>query len=113
MQLSEYIDQLADAWCRTTGRTPVALGGTVVNDGKFMARMRAGGRLTTETFEAFLAFFRDGANWPDNLIPCDAADLLDRLENIATEERASTGTSVEVSREASLDFARDERGVAA
>lgn len=85
MQLVEYIDQLAALWSAATGRTSVALGASVVNDGKFMARVRGGTKPTTETFEKFLAFFRDGANWPDNVIPLAAADLLERLENIAVE----------------------------
>ncbi len=83
MQLTEYIDHLAIAWTEATGRSPGALGALVVNDGKFMGRIRTGTKPTTETFEKFLAFFRAGENWPDNRIPLAAAELLDRLENIA------------------------------
>ena len=122
MQLKTYLDLLAECWAQTTGRTLVALGGVVVNDGKFIARMRAGSNPTTETFERFLAFFRDGSNWPDNVIPMAAADLLDRLENIAVEEGAascmpsptehgsggSTGQAGDVSREALSGLSRPQ-----
>lgn len=55
----------------------------VANDGKFFDRLAAGTMPRIGTIEKFLAFFRDGANWPDNVIPLQAAELLDRLENIA------------------------------
>ena len=100
MQLNEYINQLAETWCAATGRTAVALGGVVMNDGKFMGRLRGGGTLTARAFEKFLGFFRNGDNWPDNVIPMAAADLLDRLENIASEADAmSTGQNDDASRE--------------
>ncbi len=99
MQLTEYIDHLATAWCEATGRTPVALGGLVVNDGKFIGRLRSGSPLKTPTFEKFLAFFRSGENWPDNRIPQSAVELLDRLENIAVGDGEATGQAGDVSPE--------------
>jgi hypothetical protein len=83
MQLVDHLFALADIWCSSTGRSRVALGGIVAADGKFFSRVAAGGSLTTATFEKFLCFFRDGANWPDNVIPQAAVDLLDGLEAIA------------------------------
>lgn len=99
MQLKDYLFQLAEAWTGATNRTLGGLSGLVMNDGKFFSQLAAGGDLRVGTFERFLAFFRDGSNWPDTVIPRDAAELLERLENIATEERASTGQGADVSRE--------------
>ncbi len=84
MQLTTYLQLLADQWTAATDRTLVALGTVVVNDGKFFARIVAGTEPRTGTFEKFLGFFRDGGNWPDGRIPQTAVDLLDGLDAIAT-----------------------------
>ena len=89
MTLSDYLFQLARIWCEANLRTLVALGGVVAGDGKFFARLEAGGQPRTGTFEKFLLFFRDGANWPDMVIPLAAAEMLDQLGNIAAEASAS------------------------
>lgn len=96
MTLTDYLSALADQWSKATGRTLVALGTQVANDGKFFARLAAGSAPRTPTWEKFLAFFRDGANWPDNRIPLAAADLLDQLSNIRTE---TEGTSPDIAAE--------------
>ena len=91
MTLTDYLSRLADEWCAATGRSLVALGTQVVNDGKFFTvRLANGTAPSTRTFERFLVFFRDGANWPDNVIPLAAADLLDRLSAIRTEKDVSS-----------------------
>jgi len=85
MQITDYLTALADEWCKATGRSLPALGKLVANDGKFFERMANGTAPRTQTFERFLAFFRDGANWSDNVIPLAAADILDRFSHIRTE----------------------------
>jgi hypothetical protein len=91
MQLTTYLQLLADQWTFANDRTLVALGTVVVNDGKFFARIAAGTEPRTGTFEKFLGFFRDGANWPDGRIPQAAVDLLDGLDAIACAERSDGG----------------------
>lgn len=86
MRLIDHIKLLADEYCLATGKSLPRLATIVVNDGGFFKRItREGGDCTTGTVEKFLAFFRDGSNWPDNKIPLAAVDLLDRLINIASE----------------------------
>lgn len=88
------IDQLlklADVWAVANDRSMATLATQVAKDGDTFNRLKRGGRLTTELFERFLSFFRDGGNWKDGLIPDAAADLLDNFENIATDAAASSG----------------------
>lgn len=102
MTLTDYLDRLAEIWCSTSGRTRVALGTLVAKDGKFFGRLEGGMQPRLPTFEKFLGFFRDGSNWPDNVIPLAAADLLDRLENIAVDGAVATGSGDDLSRGAEL-----------
>lgn len=97
MQLTEYLQRLSEIWATAHGRTLGALATQVANDGKFFTRLDAGMQPRVATFEKFLAFFRSGENWPDNRIPLSAAELLDRLENIAVNEEAATGQADDVS----------------
>lgn len=87
------IDQLlhlADIWSAANGRSVATLATQVAKDGDTFNRLKRGGRLTTDLFERFLAFFRDGGNWAGGVIPDAAVDLLDNFENIATVAGAST-----------------------
>lgn len=95
MQLKDYLNSLAEMWTQASGRTLGALSTRVVNDGKFFGRLAVGTGPSVTAFEKFLAFFRNGDNWPDNRIPQAAVDLLDRLDAIATEGRASTDNAAE------------------
>src|SRR5947209_4234791 len=54
MNAQELLQQIAD-YCRSTGLAESTFGRRVVNDGKLTARLRNGGRITTET----LARIRD------------------------------------------------------
>lgn len=99
MRIVDQLVRLAGIWSVENDRSVSRLATIVADDGKFFTRIEAGGRLTTETFEKFLTFFRDGANWPAGRIPAEAADLLDNFENIAVEAAASTGPAAPLSRD--------------
>lgn len=99
----DQLMRLASIWAETNDRSLARLATLVANDGSLFTRLDAGGRLTTETFEKFLLFFRDGANWPDERVPQEAADLLDNFENIAVETAASTGKAAEVTADQGAD----------
>lgn len=88
MRLVTYLELLADNWTSVTGRTLSALGGQVVKDGKFFARIAGGTVPSVATFEKFLTFFRDSGNWPDGVIPPSASDLLGGLDAIASKARS-------------------------
>lgn len=99
MRLVDHLQELARLWSVATGRSVSRLATRVVNDGGFFRRIEGGGGFSDATFEKFLAFFRSGENWPDNRIPLSAAELLDRLENIAVSDETATGQSDDVSRQ--------------
>ena len=105
MRLEEYLIHLGEAWCAATGLSPVTLGAKLANDGKLFTRLAAGKGVTTTRWQSFLSFFRNGDNWPESVIPDAACDLLDRLENIATEADASTGQMSVMSRHSAQDEA--------
>lgn len=86
----QFIDQLlklADLWSAATGRSRARLSTIVADNGRFFGQIeKPGATCTVATFEKFLSYFRDGANWPDGLIPHDAAAVLSNFANIATAE---------------------------
>lgn len=90
MTLTDYLTELAARWCDATGRTTGALSTLVVNDAKTFDRISRGGSVTLPVFERYLRYFRDASNWPGMTIPLDVADLLDRLDAIATETAAAS-----------------------
>lgn len=102
MRLVDHLQELARLWGEASGRSLSRLATRVVNDGDFFRRLDRGGGFKDATFEKFLGFFRDGANWPDNVIPLAAVELLDRLENIAVEGEAATGLGDDLSRGSEL-----------
>ena len=85
MRLIDHLTGVARIWATNRNRSTARLATIVINDGKFFVKVARGGGCTVATFEKFLMFFRDGKNWPDNVIPLDAAELLERLENIASD----------------------------
>lgn len=89
------IDQLvhlATIWADANSRSRSRLATLVVNDGKFFDKVEMqGAGCTVATFEKFLLFFRDGANWPEGRIPEAACDLLDNFSNIALTSSAHPG----------------------
>ncbi len=91
LRMIEQLCQLAEIWATANDRSVARLATIVLNRGHFFETLRNGGDCGTETFEKFLSFFRDGANWPDQRVPQDAVDLLDNFENIAVSAAASTG----------------------
>lgn len=88
MTLIERIERLAALWSEATGRSVATLSTQVVNDGKFFARLEQSGKCSTASWERFLDYFRAPANWPEELIPEAARQLLSELEPIATAPSA-------------------------
>lgn len=89
MRMTDQLLQLATIWGDVSRRSLSRLATRVQNDGRFFDRLQETGTCTTKTFEKFLTFFRDAGNWPDNIIPQAALELLDNFENIASEGRAA------------------------
>jgi hypothetical protein len=74
---------LSKIWCQARSLSAARLGTLVAGNSKFFDQVaRPGGSCTVATFEKFLAFFRDPANWPEDVIPKDAAELLGKFANI-------------------------------
>lgn len=97
MHIIGQLLRLADIWAAASGRSQARLATIVVNRGHFFEALAKGGDCGTETFEKFLHYFRDGANWRDGRIPQEAADLLDNFANIAVEDAESTGKAGDLS----------------
>src|SRR6266699_6918498 len=55
MKAQELLQQIAE-YCRHTGLAESTFGRRAVNDGKLAARLRNGGRITTETLDRIRAF---------------------------------------------------------
>src|SRR5258708_19266011 len=55
MNAQEVLQQIADYW-RSTGLAESTFGRRAVNDGKLTARLRNGGRITTETLDRIRGF---------------------------------------------------------
>lgn len=90
MMFEQYLLNLAHMWCEITGRTLVHLGGRAVADEKFFERMALGKSPDMLKFGEFIAFFCDGKNWPNSVIPSDVVDKLDCVENIISDVRAGS-----------------------
>ncbi len=60
MNAQELLQQIAD-YCRSTGLAESTFGRRAVNDGKLTARLRNGGRITTETLDRIRGFME--MNW--------------------------------------------------
>ena len=105
MNIKLQLIQLGRIWTEANGRSLSRLATIVINRGHFFVSLESDGKLTTDTFEKFLRFFRDGANWPDGCIPQGAADLLDNFANIAVEAAASTGQADEMSPDSARECA--------
>jgi hypothetical protein len=86
--MTEQLHLIATLWAGLSGQSLATLGSKQQGDSRFFARIASDGSCTTRSFEKFLTFFRDAANWPDNVIPQAAADLLDNFENIASAANA-------------------------
>src|SRR5262249_15920720 len=55
MNAQDLLQEISD-YCRHTGRAEWTCGGGGVNDGKLTARLRNGGRITTDTLDRIRAF---------------------------------------------------------
>ncbi|MBA15542.1 MAG: hypothetical protein CMN73_04215 [Sphingomonas sp.] len=92
MTLIEHLQALASLWSETTGRSTARLATMVVNDGKFFVRLANGGSPTVATFDRFIAWLRDDANWPGQSIPAEAVRY---LESIPGAEHADSDSAVQ------------------
>lgn len=86
--MTEQLHIIATLWAGLSNQSLATLGSKQQGDSRFFARLAGDGSCTTRSFEKFLTFFRAATNWPDNVIPQAAADLLDNFENIASAASA-------------------------
>ena len=100
MRIIDQLVSIADVWAESHGRSKARLATIVVNDGNFFKRIEETENCNLNTFEKFLFFFRDPANWPDDNIPEAAVRLLEQLGNISTEPTETGGKSHPVTGEA-------------
>src|SRR5262245_66320801 len=63
MNAQELLHQIAE-YCRHTGLAESTFGRRAVNDGKLTARLRNGGRITTETFDRIRGFMENNRPAP-------------------------------------------------
>ena len=61
---AEHLLQQVTGYCRRAGLAETTFGRLAVNDGKFVSRLRAGGRTTPETVERVRAFIANGVPEP-------------------------------------------------
>ena len=54
--LKEQLIARAEDWCRRTGYAPSTLGLEVCKDARLLARLKAGGRVSTDVYEAAMAY---------------------------------------------------------
>lgn len=91
MRLEDHLLALVAIWERATDRSRSRLATIVVSQGAFFTRIEKGGSFTVASFEKFLTYFRDPANWPGDTIPGDAADLLAALPGAGCEAVSAVG----------------------
>src|SRR5258706_14597400 len=58
MDAAVLLEEIA-AYCRAAGLAESTFGRRAVNDGKFVSRLRYGGRITTDTLDRVRAFMAD------------------------------------------------------
>ncbi len=93
MNAQELLTEISD-YCRQTGLAESTFGRRAVNDGKLTARLRNGGRITTETLDRIRAFMDSnrtaaGVARPPIIDRAAKADRLRRAPHHArTDDRA-------------------------
>ena len=74
MTLVQKILDITDRYCAARGVTEGTVGGIIFKNSRVFPRIRAGGDLTTSSYERALRWYRD--NWPDgHPMPADIAEL--------------------------------------
>ncbi len=68
MTAQELLQEIS-AFCRQTGLAESTFGRRAVNDGKLAARLRNGGRVTTETVDRIRAFMENNRTSPEFAVP--------------------------------------------
>ncbi|UZW54946.1 hypothetical protein NUH86_15945 [Sphingobium sp. JS3065] len=58
------------------GKSLARVATIVVNHGSFFDRLERGATCTVRNLDKFAAYFSDAANWPEGVVPDDAADVL-------------------------------------
>lgn len=90
INLRETLLAIADAYeiasVNAGGRSLARIATIVVNRGAFFERLREGKTCTLPSFEAFIAWFSEPANWPAGVIPHAPAQLLAPLVSASSTE---------------------------
>ena len=73
MDAHELLQEISD-YCRRTGLAESTFGRRAVNDGKLTARLRNGGRITTDTLERIRAFMEANRTPPEVVRPVPASE---------------------------------------
>src|SRR3979490_1742847 len=84
MNAQQLLQEISD-YCRQTGVAESTFGRRAVNDGKLAARLRGGGRITTETVDRVRAFT---ASHPEGPV----ADRLAVIERTRLPRAATDGS---------------------
>lgn len=86
MSLIDHLQSIASAWSEQTGRSLARLSTIVLNDGKFFDRLAAGKTCTVDSYERFVGWLADPANWPDAMIPDHVRPLLPVVDTDNSKE---------------------------
>ena len=70
MNAQELLQEIAD-YCRHSGLAESTFGRRAVNDGKLTARLRNGGRITTETLDRIRGFMDNNRTARERRASCD------------------------------------------
>ena len=96
MTLMDCLVRLGTIWAKAHDKELSTLGTIVAKDGKFFGRIEAGKGCNIATWEKFIGFFREAGNWPECMIPADAAEVLDEIQMIATGPEPFVGREVQL-----------------
>jgi len=94
--LIERLLRLGTLWADASNRSTATLATIVVNDGKLFERLEAGKTCTIDTFERFLSFLGNPANWPvASGISAEAAELLASVRMDAASDHPNIITAAD------------------
>jgi succinyl-CoA synthetase beta subunit len=89
MTLIEKMLRVAELWAEAQGHSSTSrLSNIVANDGRVLAKLAEGGGATISTIDKFVVYLREPANWPEGMVPFEAAELLAAIGHISTLPQA-------------------------
>lgn len=89
MTLIQKILKVSALWAAAKGHSTTSrLATLVANDGKALTRLEVRGNATLSTVDKFRRFLAEPANWPERIVPAEAAALLDDIGHISTAPEA-------------------------